>query len=477
MDPSSDSPAGRTIRRGDPRWSPSPSGLLAKKQRFLLALPSTERRAFGYWLESFYPFQLALLLDWSRFRCTVAARQIGKSHVVGAWATIAAALGESTNIVSKTGADSDEVLDKAMRHARALTRFGSERARITSERHDRMKLQGGGRVMALNSESGGRGYTGHMVLDEFPYHEHPEKVWDAAAATTTHGGMLWLISTPNGVGNLFSDIWHDRDQAGAGYAKQSITIDQAIAEGFPVDLEECWKRAHGDARLFDQLYRCRFLDGAEQYIPDQLIAAASQNPVWCPQDAPAFAGLDIGRTADLTALVIVREDHHRVAHVVHCETLKRTTSGDIARLAAIAMNPPYGCRRLCVDATGMGSFPTEDLRKRYGPQRVEAVTFTLPIKEDLATTMFSRFQTGSVRLPPGDGDLRDDVAAIRRTITSAGNVRYDAAHTQKGHADRAWALALALHGCARPLNERHEIGPVVQDRPKPALNGAQIRYG
>jgi hypothetical protein len=39
-------------------------------------------------------------------------------------------------------------------------------------------------------------------------------------------------------------------------------------------------------------------------------------------------------------------------------------------------------------------------------------------------------------------------------VTSAGNVRYDAARTDEGHADSAWALGLALHAANAPIPYR-----------------------
>ena len=39
-------------------------------------------------------------------------------------------------------------------------------------------------------------------------------------------------------------------------------------------------------------------------------------------------------------------------------------------------------------------------------------------------------------------------ASIRRIVTKQASVRYDAPNTDKGHADRAWALALAVYAAA-----------------------------
>jgi phage FluMu gp28-like protein len=99
------------------------------------------------------------------------------------------------------------------------------------------------------------------------------------------------------------------------------------------------------------------------------------------------------------------------------------------------------------------------MQKRHGKIRVEGVTFTQQSKEVLATGLYSAFTEEYVRIPKTDAGLpglapgsavalRDDICAIRRIITAAGNIRYAAPHTDDGHADRAWSLALALHACA-----------------------------
>ncbi len=212
----------------------------------------------------------------------------------------------------------------------------------------------------------------------------------------------------------------------------------------------------GDARVFDQLFRCSFLDNEAQYIPTALIEACQVEAVYCSEDGATYAGLDIGRTADRTVLCIVRLDDFGVAHLIHLETRKRTSQEDLDALAALAMGPHFRCKRLCVDATGMGAFPAEAMQKRHGRTRVEPVAFTLQSKEDLATTLYQRFADATISIP-NDPELRDDLTALRRIITSSGNVRYDAPHTDEGHADRAWALALALHGCSGPGRGRRAV--------------------
>ena len=97
-----------------------------------------------------------------------------------------------------------------------------------------------------------------------------------------------------------------------------------------------------------------------------------------------------------------------------------------------------------MDQTGIGEKPVEDAKKRYGDHRVEGVIFTNLVKQDLATTTKRKFEDRETRVPE-DADIRASHKAVKKITTSAGNIRYDAEGTEKGHADEFWAHALALH--------------------------------
>lgn len=428
--------------------SPEASKTLASLRT---SLPAREFAAVWAWLSTFYAYQLDWLLDWSRFALLNKARQIGASHTYAAAAVLWAMLGETTTIISVGEREALEVLDKAAKHASVLHKLGSRWARAYKKGTE-LKFSSGGRVIALPASSGGRSYSGNVILDEFAYAD-AAKIWDGAAAVVMHGGRLRVMSTPNGVGNVWHALWTDPKQH-RGYRLHQVTIDQARGDGLQVDEDECWKMARGDQRVFDQLFRCAFLDNEQQYIPSALISEALVDVVYAPF-GDTYAGLDIGRTADLTALVVIRI-FDNAAHVIHVETRSRTSQADIDALADLAVNG-FRVQRLCVDATGMGAFPAEQLQLRHGRHTVEAVTFTPAAKEDMATTLYQAFASRQLKMARSEEGLRDDVQAIRRSITSAGNVRYTAPVTDKGHADRAWALGLALHAAARPGSTRFEI--------------------
>ena len=375
------------------------------------SIPPPEWAATRAWLNAFFPFQLNWLLDWERFSLTLKARQIGASHSYGAAATLWAILGEPTTVISTGQREAFEVLDKAQRHARVLESLGSKWAHATL-RGEELRFASGGRIIALPATSGGRSYSGNVILDEFGYHSDPEGVWDGASATAMLGWRMRVLSTPNGVGNLWHQLWSDPDK-NEGYRKHAVTIDDARADGYPVDDKECWKLARGDARVYDQLFRCKFLDNDAQYIPTDLIDAASkppsEMPSWLGELARGwslYAGLDVGRTANLTVLLVVLAAPEGTLYEVYCEVLRHTSTRDIHRLADFAM--ARGCKRLAVDATGMGAFPAEAIQEKHGEARIEAVTFSQPMKETLATLLYEHFSREKLKIRRENAELRDD---------------------------------------------------------------------
>lgn len=419
---------------------------LATRGALKESLPPKEWAAVNAWLSTFYDFQLEWLLDWGRFSLINKSRQIGNSFTFGAAGVLWGLLGDTTTIISLGEKEALEVVEKAQRHAAVLAGLGSSWARPRTKNGE-LILGSGGRVLSLPTRSGGRSYSGNVILDELAYYEQvgvrPEKVWDAAGGTVLHGYRLRGASTPNGVGNFWHQLWSN-EHSHAGYRLHQVTIDQAIADGMPVDIADCWKQARNDERIFNQLFRCQFLDNDQQYLPSELLNGCKTLDA-APAVGATFAGLDIGKEVDLTALVVVKLcAKTRWVHRIVIK--KRTTTEDIEALAAMAFGE-FKCQRLAVDSTGLGAFPAQQLQKKYGLRRVECVNFSQTSKEDMATGVFQTAIDGQLRIPttlPESQRLINDLSSIRRIVGQTGLVKYDAPHTNEGHADTAWALALAL---------------------------------
>jgi phage FluMu gp28-like protein len=97
--------------------------------------------------------------------------------------------------------------------------------------------------------------------------------------------------------------------------------------------------------------------------------------------------------------------------------------------------------RLSIDRTGLGAHLSENLAREY-PQ-VSAEAFTNEAKERWATDLKILFQSQRISLPRDRG-LISEFHGIERKVLPSGKIAFDAPRNSHGHADRFWAIALAV---------------------------------
>ena len=95
-------------------------------------------------------------------------------------------------------------------------------------------------------------------------------------------------------------------------------------------------------------------------------------------------------------------------------------------------------RRCCIDATGLGCQFVKRAKTKFNRYRIEGLSFTAELKEKLAYKLRCAFEDKTIRIPE-DRVLAADLHSIRKTVTAAGNVRFEGERTTNGHADRFWA--------------------------------------
>ena len=414
------------------------------------ALPATEWAAVGAWASTFYPFQLQLLLAEDRFLAAKKPRQVGFTHTLAGWADLRAMLGETTTVVSIGEREAGEVLDKCVRHSQALVALGSTWARCESKSGELRFPTTGGRIIALPSSSGGRGYSGNVILDEFAYTGmNAPRIWDAASASVLHGYKMRVVSTPNGAAGEFFQLITDSKQ-NEGWRILEMTIHDAIRDGMPVDLAECWKQVRHDPRAFAQQFMGDFLNSDELYFTPEIVLPNVQadgdvgaNHYELVGQLLFYRGIDIGLVNDLTAIITIGQDPRtNRCWLVDITTCKRTEWTRQQEVIA-AVEAAYPARRWLVDETGLGKVPVELLQRTYGRSRVIGAIFTAPKKAEWAGGLYQAFADRMLTIP-NDRALLSDLYQVRRIVTKAGTVKLDADHDANGHADRAWALALAV---------------------------------
>lgn len=349
-----------------------------------------------------------------------------------------------------------------------------------------IEFANGKRLNALSSSPKRfRSKGGKVVLDEFAWHDDQDGMWAAAEPTTTWGFPLRILSTHNGQGCLYYQFVRDCKAGKLTWALHQTTIRLAVEEGLldkimkrktTQEEREAWieekrKRARGENRWLQE-YMCVAVDEATALLPYEMIARC-ERPGFLGGEIEngLYVGMDIGRRKDLSVIwglektgpVLVA----RIYKVIDKAPFR------VQRDALFSILRHRNLRRACIDATGIGMQLAEEAQEKFGRTRVEAITFTSAVKEDLASGMLPWFEDGAIFIPE-DPAIREDLHMVRKTVTSAGNVRYDVSRNEESdsHADRFWSLALAVHAAGNK-----NTGPVsVVTRAKRAVEGMLRGY-
>ncbi|MDP8255129.1 MAG: terminase family protein [Candidatus Alcyoniella australis] len=344
-------------------------------------------------------------------------------------------------ILSASERQSREDMQKVYSHLRVLEAMNDELFEAEALGKTECRLANGSRIISLPaSPDTVRGFTGDVGWDEAAFFKEGRALWRAMYPTITRGYSMDMVSTANGKQNVFYELWEHN----AAFAKHLTTIYDAISEGAKVDLQKL-RAGVNDPDTWAQEFECRFIDEATALIPFELLdkCEASEpillDPESWPRGGELYLGMDVGRRRDLT-VIWTKEKLGDVYWTRELLTMFRAPFSEqrqelFKRLARV--------RRACIDASGLGMQIAEEAVQAFGSYRVEPVTFTSSVKEDLAFRVRRLMEDRLLRIPP-DSELRSDFHAVQKTTTAAGHFRFDAARSDAGHSDRFWACALAL---------------------------------
>lgn len=302
---------------------------------------------------------------------------------------------------------------------------------------------GGSRVVALSaSPDAARGFGGNLLLDEFAFHADSRRIWGSAFPVAARGGhKIRVISTPNGKGNKFYELMTTVDN---GWSKHHVDIYEAVKQGLDVNIDEL-RKGMADQDAWAQEFELAWLDEASAWLDYDLISACESNSAGVPllyMGGMCFVGVDIAARNDLFVIVVME----LVGEVLVAREIiakKRISFAEQDALLADVMTR-YRVVRVRMDQTGMGEKPVEDAKRNHGSERVEGVLFTAPARLDMATSLKESMQDRKTRIPAGDPVLRADLHSIKSQVGITGARRLVADGDSDGHADRFWALALAV---------------------------------
>jgi phage FluMu gp28-like protein len=315
------------------------------------------------------------------------------------------------------------------------------------------------------------GKRGGRTLDEGALHKDLRKLYGIAYHGITWGGGLSIFSTHRGTANYFNQLILEVRHKGnpKGFSLHRVTLQDALDAGLLYKLQKKLplddpRQKMDEAEYFDfiragcpdeesflQECMCVPSDDESAFISYELIDGCKYAPgeAWEYSMAqlaactnPLYLGVDVGRKHD-RFVAWLDEVVGGVAFTRKLLVLQnKTFSAMEAELYPLLDLPRM--QRCCIDNTGLGMQFAERAQERFGKYKVEPVTFTGPVKEELAYPVRASLEDRSCRMPDL-ADITADFRAIRKETTAAGNIRFKAEAGPTGHSDRFWAKALARH--------------------------------
>lgn len=283
--------------------------------------PSRGRIAFDP-----YPFQRAFLDSYDApRRIIVKARQIGFSQVFALEALYAAIHEPESTILLVSR--SEDLAVNLLRYCYQVYINLTLAPGLNKQNEGEMGFVNGSRIKSIPANrSTGRGFAATRVyLDEFGYAQYASDIYQSISPAVSQGGSLTVGSTPNGMGNLFHDLYMTAE----GFVRQCVPwsdcpayyTDAERAAGRTPE-QSAWylrERPNHTARAWAAEYECDFAGSGLGLFDFADIQRAEQGALGL---ASAIAGctyvtaVDVGRRQDATIINtfdVSREPYERVA--------------------------------------------------------------------------------------------------------------------------------------------------------------------
>ena len=327
----------------------------------------------------------------------------------------------------------------------------------------------GYKVQALSSNPANlRGMQGNVTIDEAAFHDRLAEVLKAALALTMWGSKVRLISTHNGVENLFNTLIGDSRAGRKRYSIHTITLDDACNEGlyrricqitrkeWSQEAEDQWKAdlLRDTATEEDALeeYYCVPKQGGGAYISRGLIDRAMRPenfpivfespkdfekwPVekrekevaqWLEEQvAPHLAllspennhvfGEDFARKGDLSMFVpgIIRTDTS-IRIPWHLE-LRNVPYSQQEQIMFYVIDRLPRFTGAAFDATGNGGSLAEKAADRYGTEMIDQVMLNQAWYREWMPKLKAKFEDNDIEIPKS----LDVVADLRKIQVNRG---------------------------------------------------------
>ena len=363
----------------------------------------------------------------------------------------------------------------------------------------------GFKVQALSSNpSNLRGMQGNVTIDEAAFQDRLAEVLKAALALTMWGAKVSLISTHNGVDNLFNELIQDSRAGKKRYSVHRLTLDDACDQGLYKRIcqitNKQWSQAAEDewkenlltdtATREDALeeYYCVPKQGGGAYLSRALIESRSIDvPViryegtaefngwsnhirkaemkdWCDEqlkhllialnpDLMHSFGEDFGRTGDLTVFTPLEIGQQLKRQTPFMVELRNVPFKQQEQVMFYIIDRLPRFLAGAFDARGNGQYLAEQAKYRYGENRIEEVMISQKWYLENMPPMKAALEDEELFIPK-DADVLNDMRAIQ-VVKGVPKVPEDNTGSKKAqrHGDAAISIAMAHYASKMDVEE------------------------
>ncbi len=244
------------------------------------------------------------------------------------------------------------------------------------------RLANGSRLIAeAASENAARAYpASEIVFDEFAFCAWQEEMWRSVRPAVDDGANIAVISTPNGEGDRFEELWTQHTgRPGAGEGEISVPGSRWKAFRLPWWVHphraEAWKEQESSDYTdadWRQEYECDFLSAAEAVFRAEDIQVCVELDVPVSRTRTpghCILAVDVaGEGRDETVILVldVQAKPYFIIEIKHFERIASGRLQDIIEQTAREHNAD-----VVIDATGLGWGVSENLGIQH-----DRITFT-----------------------------------------------------------------------------------------------------
>lgn len=242
-----------------------------------------------------YPFQNKILecLEENRFNILRKFRQAGCTTIAAAYSLWMCIFQQHKSIVilSKGDAESTEVLDRIKLMYDELPEF--LKPGIVEDNKHTLKLKSHSVIKSRPSgKQSGRSLAGSfLIIDEAAFIENIDTIWAAVYPIISTGGRAFVLSTVNGIGNWYHDVYqgamdgansfHPIDIRWQEHPEYNYNPDyshlyaEMAEKGLDIHKWEETTRANMPLKQWLQEYECSFLGTGDTYIEGEILQSIS----------------------------------------------------------------------------------------------------------------------------------------------------------------------------------------------------------